>query len=139
MPKPLMMLLRYFRFLLFVVFVLPASHLESALAATNPDLEIIRARVIADLLAPPLDDQLVGRLLKILRPDGSWDGIDYKDVSRTGFQHARHLDNMFHLSRAYRKSDSPWYQDPEMKKAALSALDFWLKHDFICDNWWWNE
>lgn len=26
-----------------------------------------------------------------------------------------------------------------MKSTALSALDFWLEHDFICDNWWWNE
>jgi len=21
----------------------------------------------------------------------------------------------------------------------LAALDFWLAHDFICENWWWNE
>ena len=26
-----------------------------------------------------------------------------------------------------------------MKDLALSALDFWLENDFICDNWWWNE
>ena len=105
----------------------------------SPDLEIIRMRVIQDLLAPPVDEVKIMDLIKSIKPDGSWPKIDYKDVSRTGFEHARHLDNMFDLSRAYKKPDSQWYQDPEAKQAALSALDFWLEHDFICDNWWWNE
>ena len=105
----------------------------------SPDLEIIRMRVIQDLLAPPVDDVVIKDLIKSIRPDGSWLDIDYKDVSRTGFQHARHLDNMLELSRAYKKPDSRWYQHPEVRQAALSALDFWLEHDFISDNWWWNE
>jgi len=103
------------------------------------DLEIIRQRVIQDLLAGPVDEALILDLVRSIRQDGSWTDIDYKDVSRTGFDHTRHLENMFQLSRAYKKSDSQWYQDPEVKDAALSAMDFWLANDFICDNWWWNE
>ena len=103
------------------------------------DLEIIRERVIRDLLAAPLDEAEIKTLLKTIRNDGSWADINYKDVTRTGFQHARHLDNMFALSRAYKKPESAWFQHPEVKDATLSALDFWLQHDFICDNWWWNE
>src|SRR5690606_16833013 len=43
------------------------------------------------------------------------------------------------LARAYRKTESPLYNNPEVKKAASASLDFWINHDFICDNWWWNE
>ena len=108
-------------------------------ATAGADLEIVRLRVIRDLLAPPVDEVLVMDLIKSIRPDGSWPGINYADVSRTGFEHARHLENMFQLSRAYKKADSQWYQNPQVKDAALSALDYWLENDFICDNWWWNE
>lgn len=106
---------------------------------SSNDLEIIRLRVIQDLLTPPVDEVLVMEIFKSIRPDGSWPDINYKDLSRTGFDHARHLDNMILLSRAYRKHDSQWYQNPQVKEAALSAMDFWLENDFICDNWWWNE
>ncbi|MGC1244566.1 MAG: hypothetical protein WA874_23460 [Chryseosolibacter sp.] len=105
----------------------------------SEDLEIIRARVISDLLEPAVNAQEIKTLLKAIRRDGSWPDIDYKDVSRTGFQHSRHLQNMYELARAYKKPNSAWYQHPEAKDAALSALDYWLQHDFICDNWWWNE
>lgn len=112
---------------------------ETQTSRSSPDLEVIRARVIQDLLAPDLNEALIRNLMKTIRDDGSWPDIDYADVSRTGFQHSRHLENMYLLSRAYKKKDSPWYQNPEVKSIALSALDFWLEHDFICDNWWWNE
>ena len=107
--------------------------------ALNQDLEIIRQRIIDDLLAPPVNETRIKNLLSTLKPDGSWPDINYEDVSRTGFEHGRHLDNMFELSRAYKKPESPWYQNAEVKDAALSALNFWIDHDFICDNWWWNE
>lgn len=115
------------------------QQVQSPSFTASQDLEIIRQRVIDDLLQPPVDEGSIRALLKSIKQDGSWADIDYKDVSRTGFQHARHLTNMFELSRAYRKPDSPWFQHPQVKDAALSALDFWLQHDFICDNWWWNE
>ena len=84
-------------------------------SASSNDLEIIRVRVIQDLLTPPVNESLVLELVKSIRSDGSWQDIDYKDVSRTGFEHARHLDNMFTLSRAYKKHDSQWYQNPQVR------------------------
>jgi chondroitin AC lyase len=108
-------------------------------SVSDSDLEIVRQRVIDDLLAPEIDTALVKTLTAQIQADGSWPDIDYQDVSSTGFEHSRHLRNMYHLSRAHKKKESPYYQDAEVKKHALSALDFWLDHDFICDNWWWNE
>lgn len=116
-----------------------AHAVTAAPADASEDLEIIRARVINDLLQSPINADRIKVILESIRSDGSWQDIDYKDVSRTGFQHSLHLQNMYDLARAYKKTDSPWYQNPRAKDAALSALDFWLQHDFICDNWWWNE
>jgi chondroitin AC lyase len=100
----------------------------------DPDLEIIRRRVIDDLLEPGISADEIKKLTGSIKADGTWPGIDYKDVSRTGFEHRIHLENMVMLSRAVRKN-----KDAEAKNAVSAALDFWIKNDFICQNWWWNE
>ena len=102
--------------------------------AFDADLDIIRKRIIDDLLQPNVAPDNIRQLATTIKPDGSWPGIDYKDTSRTGFEHRIHLENMVTLGRAWRKN-----KDEEAKKAVSAALDFWLKHDFICQNWWWNE
>lgn len=102
-------------------------------------LRVIKQRVVSDLLAPPVNQSAIGQLLKTIQPDGTWPGINYKDVSRTGFQHKDHLENMLALARAYQKTGTPYYQQDAVKKAFSLALDYWLANDFRCDNWWWNE
>ncbi len=105
----------------------------------DPHLDTIRARIIADLLSPVVVQEEVLRIMQSQKPDGTWSGIDYKDVSRTGFQHSQHLQNMIVLARAYKKNASPLYRDPAVKNAVSRALDYWQANDFICENWWWNE
>ena len=119
----------------------PAYSPAAANSKEDPgtDLERIRNRVIADLLEPAVHEAAVRQLMTAIGPGGSWPGINYQDVSRTGFQHSRHLEHMLAMSRAYKKPGSGLYRDPGLKKAVAAALDFWLAHDFICDNWWWNE
>jgi chondroitin AC lyase len=102
--------------------------------AFDADLDMIRQRIIDDLLQGNSSPEEIKKLTGSLKADGSWPGIDYKDVSRTGFEHRIHLENMVTLSRAVRKN-----KDAEAKKAVSAALDFWIKNDFICQNWWWNE
>jgi len=103
------------------------------------DLELIRTRMIQDLLEPAVNNSLIAALIKTIKLDGSWPGINYQDVSRTGFQHSRHLENMLELSRAYKKPGSSYYHNEAVKQTVSAALDFWIAHDFICENWWWNE
>lgn len=105
----------------------------------NPDLEIIRKRIIEDLFEAPVNIAEIKQLIETIQADGSWPGINYKDTTRTGFQHRQHLENMLALSRAYKKPGTEFYQNPAAKKTVSAALDFWITHDFICQNWWWNE
>ena len=105
----------------------------------DPDLENLRKRIVDDLLEPAVEGDKIKQLVKTIRADGSWPGINYKDTSRTGFQHSVHLENMLDLARAYKKQGSEFYMNADVKKTVSSALDFWIAHDFICENWWWNE
>lgn len=105
----------------------------------GPDLEIIRKRIIEDLMEPAINEKDIERFVATIKPDGSWPDINYIDTSRTGFQHSQHLAHMFDLSRAYKKPGSKFFHDPVVKRTVSSALDYWIEHDFICQNWWWNE
>ena len=112
---------------------------EAGKGEKDPDLEIIRKRVISDLLNQAVEKEEIDRLLKTEKLNGTWSDINYEDVSRTGFEHSGHLRNMLELARAYKKSGSPFLGNADVKNAFSKALDFWIANDFICDNWWWNE
>ena len=107
--------------------------------AAKSDLETVRQRFVTELLAPGVNESHIAKLIETIETDGSWADIDYEDVSNTGFRHGKHLANMVEMSRAYKKNGSPYKGDKQLKKAIYSALDFWLAHDFICENWWWNQ
>ena len=108
-------------------------------AAANPDIETIRRRIIAVLTDVRADDARTEKLVASLRKDGTWPDIDYDNVTRTAFQHANHLSNMLQMSRTYKNKRSRLKGNRELKTAIYRALDFWLVHDFICENWWYNE
>lgn len=105
----------------------------------DDDAEIVRKRIIDDLLAPLVNIANVSQLVQTIRLDGSWPGIDYADTSKTGFEHRIHLENMLELARAFRKNGSEFTNNIKVKKTLSMAFDFWTAHNFICENWWWNE
>lgn len=112
---------------------------QGASQEQHTEVEIVRERFTDELLAPSIDHDEIRRLIGTVRDDGSWPGINYEDTSRTAFEHSRHLTNMVKLGRAYRKQGSIFYGNAELQQVIGSSLDFWLEHDFICENWWWNQ
>ncbi len=125
---------------LFCLFIVSQPAFTQSPAGEQPsDMEVLRDRFTGELLAPEVNEEEIRDLVASIRGDGSWPDINYKDTSRTAFEHSRHLSNMVELGRAYKKPGSAYHGDPEVKEAVHSSLDFWLKHDFICENWWWNQ
>lgn len=122
--------------ILFIFFLLMSSF--TGYSATT-ELEILRKKVIAELMLPEVNEQRARELMSSIRPDGTWPGIDYVDVSNTGFQHSKHLGNMVELSRAFKKKGSELKGNKHLKAVIYSALDYWLANDFICQNWWHNQ
>ncbi|WP_158967144.1 polysaccharide lyase family 8 super-sandwich domain-containing protein [Paraglaciecola sp. L3A3] len=113
--------------------------LHSPFTYAKEDIEIIHERVKQDLLGTAINDKQVKKVLSTIRSNGTWANINYKDVSLTGFQHNVHLDNMLLLSRSYNLEGSKYFKNSKVKKSIEKALTYWLKHDFISDNWWDNQ
>ena len=120
-----------------VSIILLAGMINSSYAAD--ELQTVKNRVVATLLESEINENAVNNLIATINDDGTWPGINYEDVSRTGFEHGRHLANMVTLSRAYKSKNSRFRTKRKVKKAIASSLDYWLENDFICDNWWWNQ
>lgn len=106
---------------------------------TGRDLEVLRERFVEELLEEEIDEAEIADLLESIQEDGTWPNIDYVDTTSTAFEHSQHLNNMVELALAYKQEGSPYYRDAEVKQAVHTALDFWLAHNFICENWWWNQ
>jgi chondroitin AC lyase len=129
-------LMKYFLSVLvfLVAFVFPFISISS-----DADIETIEERVLSDIVESSVDGEEIRNLINTLEENGSWPGINYEDVSRTGFEHSIHSGNLVDLARSYRKKESEYYQSQKVLSAIESALHFWVEHDFISDNWWHNQ
>ncbi|MCE5179983.1 MAG: polysaccharide lyase beta-sandwich domain-containing protein [Porphyromonadaceae bacterium] len=107
--------------------------------ATASDFDVIKKRVIANLLGQDVPDKAVETMVNTINPDGTWSHIDYEDVSNEGFQHSEHAANMVTMARAYKKKGSAFYKSKKVKQAITLAFKHWVENDYICKNWWHNE
>ena len=103
------------------------------------DMELLREKVGAQFISQNANESRVSELIQTINDDGSWPGINYVDTSNIAFQHTTHLNNMVQMALAYRKDGSGLKGDKLLKKAIDKSLDFWLKNDFLCENWWNNQ
>jgi len=103
------------------------------------DFKVVKQRVVSEIMETPVNDSIVTVLMKTIKEDGSWPGIDYVDVSNTGFEHRTHLSNLLKMSLVYNKKGSQYYRSRKLKQVINLSLKFWCDHDFICDNWWYNQ
>jgi chondroitin AC lyase len=103
------------------------------------DFEVIKKRVTESLMSHRNDDARVKKILETFRADSTWPGINYADVSREGFLHREHYGNMVTLARALKNRQSEFYRNKKVKETLTAATGFWVNHDFICDNWWYNQ
>jgi chondroitin AC lyase len=108
--------------------------------ARSDDFDIIKARVLAELLKTKIDDTQVNSILERMNEDGSFQDINYADLSRTaGFPHRRHTGNLVYLAKAYKNKNSRFYEDQPIKDKIIGSLNYWVEHDFFGDNWHDNQ
>src|SRR5690606_2841074 len=105
----------------------------------STDVEVMRERLITSLLVAPVDAQQVEQVMNSMTEDGTWPFINYRDTSRTGFQHSVHLGNLLTMAKAYQQTGGTYHHDTQLLSAFKKALAHWLKEDYRCENWWWNE
>ena len=126
--------MKKFAFFLFLINVF-----VSLSAKSNSDIQLIKQRIISELLTPQPNNTEVVSLLETINEDGTWPGINYNDVSREGFEHRYHNEHMLTLSKAFKSKKSKFYKNKKVKQTIELALKNWVDHDYICDNWWYNQ
>lgn len=124
---------KFFALLAVMIGLVPSAGLGQS------DLAVIRKRIVATLVETVPSDTAVEKLLQTQNEDGTWPGIDYKNVSNTGFEHRYHLANMVAMAQSWNHRNSKHHRDHQVAKATEKALAYWVKNDFICENWWHNQ
>ncbi|MBL7815741.1 MAG: hypothetical protein JNL70_12075 [Saprospiraceae bacterium] len=114
--------------------------LSNLINAQSKDLGIIKQRIITELMSnKPMDSQ-VETILSKMKEDGSFNDINYSDLSRTAsFPHGRHTNDLAYIAKAYKTPKSAFYQSKKLKDAVINGLTFWVKNDFVGDNWHDNQ
>jgi len=123
--------------LLFCMYIQVYS--QSVSQNSTSDIDLIKKRVVSNLIAQNINEKHIESIVNTIKPNGTWPDINYEDVSREGFQHSDHYDNMVAMAVAYNKKGSQFYKSRKIKNAITSSLRNWVENDYICDNWWYNE
>src|SRR5687768_1078330 len=90
---------------IFISFIIALTTLFGE--AKADDFEIIKSRVVAELMKTAIDDKSIEKILGRMKPDGSFQDINYDDVSRTaGFPHRAHTTDLVYLAKAYKNKKS---------------------------------
>ncbi len=113
--------------------------ISNTTASANPDMELVRERIVHELLGSGVDNDQTVLFMRSLNSEGFWPEINYEDLSRTAFENAKHTSRLVSLARAWRHPASAYHKSPVLLEKIESALAFWVKHDFIGENWWNNE
>lgn len=113
---------------------------SNSIHAQADDFELIKGRVVDQLKRSGVNNESIAGIIEIMNEDGSFQGIKYDDLSReAGFPHGRHTSNLVSLARAYNTGSSDYYQSENIKNLIVKGLEFWVKHDFVGDNWHDNQ
>lgn len=108
--------------------------------AQSNDLEKIKGRIITELLNSKTDDQKVATIISKVNNDGSFKGINYTDLTNiAGFPHAGHTSDLVYLAKAFKNKTSTYYLSSSIKQIISKGLEYWVKNDFVGDNWHDNQ
>ncbi|MFA7491666.1 MAG: polysaccharide lyase family 8 super-sandwich domain-containing protein [Mariniphaga sp.] len=123
-----------------LITVLTIALLAIPTNAKADDFKLIKERVVDQLMGSEVNDRNIAGIIDIMNEDGSFQGINYKNLSReAGFPHGGHTRNLVSLARAYNYKSSRYYQDENIRNIITRGLEFWVKNDFVGDNWHDNQ
>lgn len=97
-----------------------------------------RNLALKDTNEPPPNVRRAAAYVRTLRPDGSWPDIDYASHARSGWPPATHWTRLLAIVAAGRSGGAA-SDRPAWSVAVHRAFAFWIRHDFQCPNWWYNQ
>ena len=109
------------------------------------DVSTIKNRLrFAQLLGNPavLQAQVTNskQWMATFKDDGSWNDIIYTDQNiGPGWKTLEHLTRAVAMARLYRTPGHEFYTNSKLALQSITALSYWLAHDFQNPNWWHNQ
>ncbi len=123
-----------------ILFFCFLSAFSGILKAQSSEVNLIKSRIVTELFANPADDKQVAQALSQQKEDGSFNNIDYSDLSTTAsFPHGRHTSDLAQMAKAFNSSTSTYYKSPVVKDAIIRGLNYWVQKDYVGDNWHDNQ
>ncbi|MRI62470.1 chondroitinase [Ornithobacterium rhinotracheale] len=111
-------------------------------AQQNSDFKVIQERIAKMVSAEDfgkIKPTKVDAMLKSMKPNGSWDNVDYKNEDMVNWMPQDHLRNLEVLAVAYTLPESQYYNNPALLKAITSGLEYWNEVQPKSKNWWHND
>jgi len=122
------------------LFIIIFIGIPLCLSAAPDDLKLIKNRVVAELMKSSIDDNHVKTIISKINVDGSFNDINYLDLSRTaGFPLRQHPSNLIYLAKAYKSKSSKFYKRKKLKGIITKGYKYWVDNDFFGDNWHNNQ
>ena len=120
--------------------IVPIVALLASFCLGQTNTQLIKERIVAELMTTNITDSQIEGIIARINNDGSFGGINYEDLSRTAsFPHGGHTRDLVYMAKAYKNKTSKYYRNELLKKRIISGLDYWVKHDFVGDNWHDNQ
>ena len=120
--------------------IVPIVALLASFCLGQTNTQLIKERIVAELMTTHITDSQIEGIIARINNDGSFGGINYEDLSRTAsFPHGGHTRDLVYMAKAYKNKTSKYYRNELLKKRIISGLDYWVKHDFVGDNWHDNQ
>jgi len=111
-----------------------------SISAKSDDFRLVKDRVIEELMKSSIDDAQVNTLIGKIGEDGSFNDVNYVDLSRTaGFPQRNHTSTLVYLAKAYRSKTSKYYRSKKLKDIITRGYTYWVDNDFFGDNWHNNQ
>jgi chondroitin AC lyase len=108
--------------------------------AQSDDFNIVKERVVAQVMISSIDDEQVKIIINQMNEDGSFKDINYTDFSRNaGFPHRRHTSNLVYIAKAYKYKTSKYHKSKGLKQIITRGLKYWVENDFFAVNWHSNQ
>jgi chondroitin AC lyase len=112
---------------------------SNAQQVDSSNVVMISDRLRSLLYSTSPDKDSILKWIRTMQPDGSWKGIDYFSTSFTAWPAIQHLNYVSGFANAYGNKQSSLYKDKRVEKALKMSLDFWLRHNLVNQNWWWDD
>ncbi|MFT4566488.1 MAG: chondroitin AC lyase [Saprospiraceae bacterium] len=129
--------MKFYESLAFLFIILYVNH---SVNAQSDDFTIIKKRVVAELMKSEITDDLVKSIINRMDKEGSFNDINYVDLSRTAsFPHRHHTSNLVYLAKAYNSKSSKYHKSSIIKEHITKGLKFWVDNNFVGDNWHNNQ